>query len=67
VAGTTELMPQTAGTILPDTNIFVHYARNDEMAQSIEQTYALLGSGDLHSVSIVTLGELRAFAHREIA
>ena len=47
---------------LPDTNIFVHYARKSAVAQFVEQRYRLQGDLTKPLVSIVTHGEMRAFA-----
>ena len=56
------MTPLHSISFMPDTSILVHFARNDALAQSIEQEYALLKPSDLHSVSVVTMGEIRALA-----
>jgi tRNA(fMet)-specific endonuclease VapC len=45
-----------------DTNILVHYVRRDELGQYIEATYSLLLIPVPPLISIVTEGEIRAFA-----
>lgn len=62
MVGETQLMPSNAIRFLPDTGIFVHYSRDDELARSIEQTYALKTGAKPVDVSVVTVGEIRALA-----
>lgn len=47
---------------LLDTNVLVHYVRNDRLARHIETIYALLTAPDPPLVSIVSEGEIRALA-----
>lgn len=47
---------------IPDTSIVIHYARKSPVAHYVEQTYALRTGGSRLLVSIITYGELRAFA-----
>lgn len=50
---------------LLDTNILIHYARGLTLAQYIEATYSLRSISMSPLISIVTVGEVRAFAlHR---
>lgn len=47
---------------LPDTNILVHYARGSALARAVEAKYSLRNSPTSPIISIVTVGEVRAFA-----
>src|SRR4051794_38037110 len=50
---------------LLDTNILIHYARADALARWIEAQYSLNRSPTSPIISIVTVGEVRAFTrHR---
>ena len=53
---------QSPPLLLPDTNILIHYVRQDALARRVEATYTLKHASPPARVSIVTVGELRAFA-----
>ncbi len=58
------MTPPNVISFLPDTSIFIHYARNDDLSRSIEQIYALKTGARPIKVSVVTVGEMRALAAR---
>lgn len=47
---------------LLDTNILIHYVRRDLLSHSIEAEHGLLSAPGIPILSIVTVGEIRAFA-----
>ena len=49
---------------LLDTNILIHYARSDKMAQAMEAKYSLRNAPISPIISIVIVGEVRAFARQ---
>lgn len=54
-------MPESISRYLPDTKIFIHYARRNLIAQFVEQTYALQNGNNVQIISSVIVGELCAF------
>jgi tRNA(fMet)-specific endonuclease VapC len=54
--------PPIVPLYLMDTNILVHYVRRDVLGQHIEANYSLLTTPVIPLISVVTEGELRAFA-----
>jgi tRNA(fMet)-specific endonuclease VapC len=45
-----------------DTNIVVHFVRNDAYARQLEQQFAPFSSGNHAFISIVSVGEIRSLA-----
>ena len=49
---------------LLDTNILVHYVREDALSQVIEARYSLRVAKPAPIISVITEGELRALARQ---
>ncbi len=47
---------------LLDTNILVHYIREDALMEYMEARYSLLAESQTHFISVVTEGEIRGLA-----
>jgi tRNA(fMet)-specific endonuclease VapC len=47
---------------LLDTNVVLHWVRGNPLGQYLDTTYSLSAAGAAPDVSIVTVGELLAFA-----
>lgn len=52
-----------SGALLLDTNILVHYVRQDNLMRYLEEERALLSAPDVW-ISVITEGELRSLALR---
>ena len=52
-------MPPPPLRVLPDTGIFIHYARQSDLGKFVEATYALSTASPIPIISTVTVGELR--------
>jgi len=55
-------MPVSRLRYLSDTNIFIHYVRQNPLSQFVEQTYAIQSGVAPPIISSVIVGEIRAFA-----
>lgn len=49
---------------LLDTNIVLIYARNNDLTKNIEQQLSLLNGSNNLIISVVTVGEAKAFAKK---
>ena len=47
-----------------DTNILVHFIRNDEYIRQLENKFSLFSSGNSVFISIVSVGEIRSLAYQ---
>ena len=56
------MKPPSAGLVVLDTSIFVHYARDDATARMIEEQYALTSRKEKPLLSSIVEGEILGFA-----